>query len=266
MDHADFHDRNCDRRYHRFRTRHGRRRKTLRYQLTRSPRTQPSFITLLGEQSEWQELYKKLDKLETFGDEPAQFGNLLKPIISRFVESFQDPTSIRIVEFWNRMISAQHLSSGSGGDSVDYDGWVSAFCFWNVQGENLNDRHTQLRGGRGYNFDGVIYQTINSREIPPGYASLPTKVGHDGKELGYIMIAGSVGMQFANAGGRRTFPFYGLISNPRVDSVSPQSDWWMAGEGSKPLEARLADQGNLADGTESTKSAPHQQSSLNITQ
>ena len=178
-------------------------------------------VTLLGEQSDWQGLYKKLDKLEAFGVEPAQLGTLLKPIISRFVESFQDPSSMRIVEFWNHMISARHQSSGSG-DSVDYDGWISAFCFWNVQGENMNDRHIQFREGRGYNLDGVIYHTINTREIPPGYAALPAKVGRVGKEHDYMMIAGSVGMELARTGWRGTFPFYGYFSNPGFDSVSPQ--------------------------------------------
>lgn len=181
-------------------------------------------VTLLGEQSDWQKLYKKLDKLETFGVEPAQFGTLLKPVISRFVESFQDPTSMNIVEFWNHMISAQYQNSDNG-DSVDYDGWISAFCFWNVQGENMNDRHIQFRGGRGYNLDGVIYHTINTREIPPGYASLPAKVGRDGKELDHIMVAGSVGTQLASDGSRGTFPFYGFFSSPGFDSVSPHSDW-----------------------------------------
>ncbi|CAF9907810.1 hypothetical protein IMSHALPRED_006504 [Imshaugia aleurites] len=216
-------------------------------------------VNLLGEQSDWEELYKKLDKLESFGVEPAQFGTLLKPIVSRFVGTFQHPTNIKIVEFWNHMISAQHQSSGSG-EYVEYEGWISAFCFWNEQ-ENMKDRHIQFRGGRGYNLDDVIYHTIDTREIPPGYASLPAKVGLDGKEHDCIMVAGSVGMQLASAGGGGTFPFYGLFSGPGFDSVSPKSDWWMF-RVSEISEANAASQENLADGTEPTESASHQQSAI----
>ena len=216
-------------------------------------------VTLLGEQSDWKELYEKLDKLETFGVEPAQFGTLLKPIISRFVGSFQDPASMKIVEFWNHMISAQHQSSGSG-EYVEYEGWISAFCFWNEQ-ENLNDRHIQFRGGRGYNLDGVIYHTIDTREIPPGYASLPAKVGLDGKELDCVMVAGSVGMELASAVNGGAFPFYGLFSDPGFDSVSPKSDWWMF-RVNETSEANAASEENLDDRTEPTESAPHQQSAI----
>lgn len=48
-------------------------------------------VSLLGEKADWGIILKRLDKLETFGAEPAQFRSLL--IISRFVKTFDDPTS-----------------------------------------------------------------------------------------------------------------------------------------------------------------------------
>lgn len=46
-------------------------------------------ITLLGEQSDWKKIHKKLYKLATLGDDPTKFAMLLGPIILRFIESFQ---------------------------------------------------------------------------------------------------------------------------------------------------------------------------------
>lgn len=56
-------------------------------------------VTLLGEKADSEIILKRLDKLETFGAEPTQFCALLKPVVSRFVKSFNDPTSKEIIDF-----------------------------------------------------------------------------------------------------------------------------------------------------------------------
>lgn len=207
-------------------------------------------VTLLGELSDWEELHTKLDKLETFGTEPAQFGCLLKPVISRFIESFHDPTSKNVVQFWDRMVSDECSNSGACG------GWISAFCFWSEQGENLNDRHIQFRGGRGYNLDGMVYHTIASDEIPPGYAYLPVKVNDDGNKVATIIVAGSLGTKYTSSDGASAGSGAGL------DSVNPVSGWGMfvkKGGADETAKASEAGPGNSADESEPTISTSNEQ-------
>ena len=130
-------------------------------------------VTLSGEPVDWKVLYERVDKLETFGVEPARFGRLLKPVIARFIESFNDPLGDKTVDFWGQMISTEPPGSGCGGP-IEYAGWISAFCFWSEE-ENLNNNHI-LRGSRGFMLDDVIYHTVDCSNIPQGYAIMPVMV------------------------------------------------------------------------------------------
>lgn len=70
-------------------------------------------VTLLGERADWELILKRLDKLETFGAEPTRFCALLKPLVSRFVQSFEDPTSAEVIDFWQRIAHFEAMGSGS---------------------------------------------------------------------------------------------------------------------------------------------------------
>ena len=56
-------------------------------------------VTLLGEKADWELIYRRLDKLETFGEEPTLFCKLLRPIVSRFIKSFENPESKDVISF-----------------------------------------------------------------------------------------------------------------------------------------------------------------------
>lgn len=70
-------------------------------------------VTLLGQKTDWQLIYSRLDKLETFGAEPSQFCKLLRPVISHFIDSFDNPTSDEIISFWQRIAHKNYMGSGS---------------------------------------------------------------------------------------------------------------------------------------------------------
>jgi hypothetical protein len=53
-------------------------------------------ITLLGTQKDWQQLLLKLDRMPDFGSQPADYGSQLRPILSRFVRSFEEPNNADI--------------------------------------------------------------------------------------------------------------------------------------------------------------------------
>lgn len=86
-------------------------------------------VTLLGERSDWVDILARLEKLKTFGDEPTHWYHLLKPVVTRFVMTFDNPTSPEITHFWTRIVNRR---GGSGIDEIS--GWLTAFCLWNEDG------------------------------------------------------------------------------------------------------------------------------------
>ncbi|CAF9922508.1 MAG: hypothetical protein ALECFALPRED_002108 [Alectoria fallacina] len=184
-------------------------------------------VTLLGQKKDWELIYSRLDKLDTFGAEPGQFCKLLRPVISRFVKSFDEPTSDDIVSFWQRI--AHYYSMGSGPSF--YSGWITAFCFWGQDGKTL---YTLPQYGDSLEetswekaryplliLDGVSYHRIESDEVPPGYSSVPVKVDDNGDEFDATMVAGSVGINCTSSGDELDG---GLVE---LDTVSAETGWWM---------------------------------------
>ena len=167
-------------------------------------------VTLLGQKTDWQLIYSRLGKLETFGAEPSQFCMLLRPVISRFVKSFDEPTSDDTISFWQR-IAHHHMGSGLS----YYSGWITAFCFWRVDGQSLYGS----RGG--LELDGVTYHTVDSHDVPPGYSSVPVKVDDNGDVFDSTMVAGSVGINCTSSGDEMDG---GLVE---LDTVSAETGWWM---------------------------------------
>ena len=132
-------------------------------------------VTLLGEKADWELIYQRLAKIDTFGEEPTQFSKLLRPVISHFVKSFDEPASTDIVSFWQRI--AHYHTQGSGPSF--YSGWITAFCFWDANGKSMyrvpTDPESFAREKARFpllELDGVSYHRIESDEVPPGYSSV----------------------------------------------------------------------------------------------
>ena len=174
-------------------------------------------VTLLGQNSDWQLIYSRLDKFETFGTEPSQFCKLLRPVISHFVKSFDEPTSDDTISFWQRI--AHHHENFSGPSY--YSGWITAFCFWREDG------HSLYESTGGLELDGVTYHRVESNEVPPGYSSVPVKVDDNGDVFDSTMVAGSVGINCTSSGDEMDG---GLVE---LDTVRAETGWWMF-ESKKP--------------------------------
>lgn len=69
-------------------------------------------VTLLGQKSDWEEILTRAERLKTFGEEPTMFYGLLKPVLTRFVQAFDDPNSEDIRDFWQKIA---HYSGGGSG-------------------------------------------------------------------------------------------------------------------------------------------------------
>lgn len=188
-------------------------------------------VTLLGERADWALILTRLDKLTTFGVETAQFATLLKPVVSRFVNTFDAPTSPETLDFWQRIA---HRRGGGSGPTY-YSGWITAFCFWDQDGECI---YKLPSGGREkfktlaqpwyhdwqsqyLRLDGVIYHQVESDEVPPGFSAVPVKVDDNHIIFYALMVAGSVGMKCSSSGEELAEGKKGL------DTVAAQTGWWM---------------------------------------
>lgn len=97
-------------------------------------------MTLLGEKCDWEEILRRLEKLKGFGEETTRFYTLLKPVVSRFVRSFENSAGEEVVSFWQRIA---HFTEGGSGPSY-FSGWITAFCFWDARGGGVYVRAVRL--------------------------------------------------------------------------------------------------------------------------
>ena len=190
-------------------------------------------VTILGEKADWELILQRLEKLKTFGDEPTQFYTLLKPVILRFIRSFDDPTSDDVINFWQRIA---HFTSGGSGPSY-YSGWITAFCFWDDEGGCKYPMHSL--GGRGNDdmwkrarypgltLDDALYHRIESDSVPSGYSTVPVTVDDNGHVFSAVMIAGSVGIGCSSSQERVD----------ALDTIHAETGWWMY---EKKSDERLA--------------------------
>lgn len=184
-------------------------------------------VTLLGQKEDWQLIYSRLHKLETFGAEPSQFCRLLRPVIFRFIGSFDEPNKEKTISFWQRIA---HRDSRGSGPSY-YSGWITAFCFWNEDGHCLyqiptkGDSLDKIDWEKAYYplliLDGVSYHRIDSDQVPPGYSCVPVKCNDNGDVFDSTMVAGSVGINCTSSGDELEGGLVGL------DTVSAETGWWM---------------------------------------
>ncbi|KAF5542955.1 hypothetical protein FNAPI_9843 [Fusarium napiforme] len=141
-------------------------------------------VTLLGEVTDYEDILKRLDKLEEMGEEPTHFAKLLQPILRNMILSFTQPTDPAIHSFWNQIA---HVKRRSGSGTMT--GWITAFCFWSDEGEERGLGKTNNTIGK------ISYPVISTDTIPGGYVTVPVKVDDHGTLYKCKMLAGSIGIQ-----------------------------------------------------------------------
>jgi hypothetical protein len=83
-------------------------------------------VTLLGEKTDYEAILRRVDKLDEYGQEPRQFATLLRPVVRRFIQSFDSPKAQDVLEFWRTPFSVDDSICGI----TWYTGWITSFCFW----------------------------------------------------------------------------------------------------------------------------------------
>ena len=158
-------------------------------------------VTLLGVRADWEDMLKRLDKLPELGAETAMFATLLRPILRHFIASFDPEPSPAVLDFWSRIAHEQH---GSGMHYIS--GWITAFCFWGEKGQcllgsSLKPPYTaQSRNHAGCELDEVFYHSLDTKDIPYGFASVPLTVNDNGTIYKTRMLAGLLGIQVTSSG------------------------------------------------------------------
>ena len=183
-------------------------------------------VTLLGEQSDWEDILARLEKIPSFGKEPSQWYKLLKPVLTRFVRSFDEPKSEPTKAFWTKIVHGYK----NGSDPKFYTGWITAFIFWEADGKSLYVPHSDYPKNTvqpwstcpTMELDGVSYHRVNIGQVPPAFVSVPVKWNNAGAMYETLLVAGSVGTRVA-----RLPQSPGAYDVGLYDTVSPGVGWWL---------------------------------------
>jgi hypothetical protein len=203
-----------------------------------SPCGMPS-ITLMGTQDDWRRLLLKLERLSGFGSQPAEYSTTIRPILSRFVKSFDEPNGQDIRRFWESIVTGGGGSEENGclGGSI-VAGWINGFDYWDASGRLLS-RNAE---SKAFSLDGVAYPSRSINDMPHTYTSTP--LISRGNILGYVYIhlgnltAGTVGKKITNgvpesyamAMGRANLTLPSTITKEHHSMLEPFSRWLLIGE------------------------------------
>ncbi|KAJ5373302.1 hypothetical protein N7517_005308 [Penicillium concentricum] len=209
-------------------------------------------VTLLGEREDWELMVTKLAQLAHLGDEPARFAQLLRPVLNNFVASFDNPESPDVLSFWGKFADRR----GGGSGPTYLTGWISVFCFWDVDGKLLHPEQILPASSPGFKtrdmeleLDQGLSRHIDTEKVPLGYVSVPvTVIDELGREFEAVMLAGLIGIQATSSGAmldgsgghsyERSLPYFVddhrqmkrckpaiLTGQTGFDSIQPVSGW-----------------------------------------
>ena len=172
-------------------------------------------VTLEGEKSDWERLLTRLDKLDSFGEEPKAWAAMLRPILIRFVGAFDGEPD---VDFWSRV--CHYHSQGSGPSYLS--GWITAFCVWSSEGKwqgppisEPPSKPIRLMNGGTVSelvLDNVSYPLIRSGDVPIGFCEVDITLDDNGVKLPCMMVSGHLAY---SAEGEKT------------DTIRPCPSWFM---------------------------------------
>ena len=177
-------------------------------------------VTLEGEKSDWERLLTRLDKLESFGEEPKMWAALLRPIFTRFVRAFDGEPD---VEFWGQV--CHYHPQGSGPTYLS--GWITAFCVWSSEGKwqgpspSKPPRTIWLLGGGTLPelvLDKVSYPVIESGDVPVGFCEVDVKLDDNGEIFPCMMVSGHLAHS---------------VKGGKKDTVRPIPAWFMFVKGER---------------------------------
>ncbi|KAH0524095.1 hypothetical protein TsFJ059_009007 [Trichoderma semiorbis] len=161
-------------------------------------------VTLLGERDDWVKLLGKLDRLKEWGEEPADYADRLRPILTRFVLTWDEPDCDEVKDFWKNIVRSQRLfMCGAGPTGYSISGWITGFLHWTVEGDLRISRQAEQEFNPSDDYDmlvldGIPYFSTELDDVPVGYAKAPLKMLDypvQGTDSMAYLLAGNVGVQ-----------------------------------------------------------------------
>ncbi|EIW74183.1 hypothetical protein CONPUDRAFT_170209 [Coniophora puteana RWD-64-598 SS2] len=202
-------------------------------------------VIIDGTKDDWEAILARAEKLKEYGLETAAWYHLLRPVLMRFVQAFEEPSTTGLRGFWGKV--AHYHSGGSGPTYLM--GWITAFCVFNEDGDWQGPRlqnteittdfaslSTQEFASRYFtphpegdpfvgdlylSLDGTFYPHVDSDKVPPGYAEVDVKLDDNGEILDTLLVAGSVGSLISDSGDQS------LSKTGERDTVKTLPGWWM---------------------------------------
>ncbi|KAF7947257.1 uncharacterized protein EAE97_004506 [Botrytis byssoidea] len=168
-------------------------------------------VTLLGEISDWEEILRRLDKLEFFGpahQELIHWKEMLAPVIQNMILTFENPGAIAQVDFWSKIVHVYNLSGGSS-----LTGWLTVFCLFNEDGDwQGGDRSS---GQNTFSTrEPPKYPIIKIQDIPTGKCEVNVRISGD-MNVNAMIVAGLVGASVSSQNG----------DDETLDTVQPYPAW-----------------------------------------
>ncbi|ENH71712.1 hypothetical protein FOC1_g10003956 [Fusarium oxysporum f. sp. cubense race 1] len=202
-------------------------------------------VTLLGEREDWVKLGEKVEMLKEFGDEAAGFAERLRPIMKRFVSSWDVDTEGGEGDgerrlFWEQIVRAKKKwSCGEGASEWDVSGWITGFMHWDRDGKVEEEKKEEVQIGIFPNdwsitIDGQSYVPCTLSDISIGYAKAPLTMKNypsPGADTQAYLVAGNVGVEKKNTpGGVMAQPVSGWFVYAGVDANYSAGPWLGSGE------------------------------------
>ena len=201
-------------------------------------------VTILGQIEDWVKILHRIDKIELLGDEATVFAQMLRPIVTHMIRSFEEPESFEVVEFWNKIVHKHSLGSGTS----YLTGWLTAFCFWDEDGK------AKYLPQENCMFGQVRFPPVDVEEVPAGHASVPIRVEDMGEPYMATMVAGSVGIAATGVGGSTVSGEASeeteapAPSQMLHDTVQSLSGWWVwENEDADAAASRESERARLTD-------------------
>ncbi|RSL52696.1 hypothetical protein CEP54_010785 [Fusarium duplospermum] len=215
-------------------------------------------VTVLGEREDWVRLLDKINHLKDFGQEPARFAKNLRPILIRFVETWDHPESEETKAFWEQIVRAKKkFSCGEGAVEWDVSGWITGFLHFERSGASRIDPNEEVWVGKdSVVLDGVVYEPEAMEGITIGYAKAPLRMVDyptPGTDTMAYLLAGNVGVERKEEEGRVT--------------ARPVSGWFMytpanANSTAGPLFGNRRELEVIAEGIDTCKGTKVERSDL----
>jgi hypothetical protein len=155
-------------------------------------------VTLLGMREDWMKLAEKLTQMEkgSFGVEPSLYAHILRPILARFIATFDRPNDPAIRLFWNNMLTITARQKLCRTTDV-VTGWINAFHFWDGTGSHISSFNVASDSNGNNNqtlqLDKTVFPWRHIKDLPTAYSHVAMCVSSDSKwESSTGMLVGMI--------------------------------------------------------------------------